>query len=186
MEDLLGEGETYADLNVERLAGRAGISRTAFYFYFRDKREVLERLTSTVAEQLYIAADAWFSGQGVRSDVLRSAIAEIAEIFLQHGSLLRAIVEVSTYERDVSDHWRALIGRFIDATERRILSEQEAGNAPAFPARSTAFALVWGVERTLYQQIARESEFSMDEIVEALAGAWLRTIYGRPDAILEA
>ena len=31
-EDLLAEGVSYADLGIERIATRAGISRTAFYF----------------------------------------------------------------------------------------------------------------------------------------------------------
>lgn len=52
MEGLLEEGETYADQGVEKIAGRAGISRTSCYFSFRDKREVLERLTVTVADEL--------------------------------------------------------------------------------------------------------------------------------------
>lgn len=181
MEDLLTEGETYGDLNVERLAGRAGISRTSFYFYFRDKREVLERLTVTVADQLYAAADVWWSATGVRQDVLRTAIENISNLFTQHGPLLRAIVEVGTYEREVAEHWRGLIGRFIDATEQRIVAEQAAGNAPDYPAGPTAFALVWGVERTFYQQFVQESAYTTAELVEALSSAWLRTIYGRPD-----
>src|SRR3954447_7442312 len=61
-EDLVAEGSSYADLNVERIATRAGISRTAFYFYFRDKRELLMRLTAEVNQQLYAEADTWFSG----------------------------------------------------------------------------------------------------------------------------
>src|SRR3712207_7614489 len=44
-EALLAEGASFAELNIERIATRAGISRTAFYFYFRDKRELLVRLT---------------------------------------------------------------------------------------------------------------------------------------------
>ena len=44
-EELLTEGATFAELNIEKIATRAGISRTAFYFYFRDKRELLVRLT---------------------------------------------------------------------------------------------------------------------------------------------
>src|SRR5262245_13937189 len=43
-EDLLSEGNSYTDLSVEQIAARAGISRTAFYFYFNDKRHVLMRL----------------------------------------------------------------------------------------------------------------------------------------------
>ena len=121
MEELLTEGETYADMGVERLAGRAGISRTSFYFYFRDKREVLELLTAVVADELYAAADIWWSGTGVSHDALRTSIEDVSALFVQHGPLLRAIVEVGTYEREVAEHWRALIGRFVDATEGRIL-----------------------------------------------------------------
>ena len=63
-EALLAEGTPYADLNIERIAKRAGISRTSFYFYFRDKRELLTRLTADVAELLYQQAEIWFSGTG--------------------------------------------------------------------------------------------------------------------------
>src|SRR4051794_37712872 len=52
-ETLLGAGSSYADLNVERIAKAAGISRTAFYFYFADKRDLLMRLATDVTEQLY-------------------------------------------------------------------------------------------------------------------------------------
>ena len=52
-EGLLVGGRSYADLTIEDIARGAGISRTAFYFYFRDKRELLMRLTEDVAEGLY-------------------------------------------------------------------------------------------------------------------------------------
>ncbi|WP_026911449.1 TetR/AcrR family transcriptional regulator [Patulibacter minatonensis] len=181
MEELLAEGETYAELGVERIAGRAGISRTSFYFYFRDKREVLERLTATVADELYGAAELWWSGTGISHEALRTSIRDVSALFVEHGPLLRAMVEVGTYERDVADHWRTLIGRFVDATEDRIVTEQAAGNAPAFPARPTAFALVWSVERSLYQQLVRDEDFDTTTLVDAISSMWLRAIYGRLD-----
>jgi AcrR family transcriptional regulator len=181
MEELLEEGETYADMGVERIAGRAGISRTSFYFYFRDKREVLERLTVTVADELYAAAEIWWSAPGMSRDALRTSIHDVSALFVEHGPLLRAIVEVGTYERDVAEHWRGLIGRFITATEERIVAEQAAGNAPDFPPGPTAFALVWGVERSLYQQFVQGEAFDPTELVEAISAMWLRAIYGRLD-----
>jgi AcrR family transcriptional regulator len=187
MEELLAEGETYADLGVERIAGRAGISRTSFYFYFRDKREVLERLTVTVADELYDAAEVWWSGTGIGHEALRRSITDVSALFVEHGPLLRAIVEVSTYEHDVAEHWRSLIGRFVDATEQRILIEQAAGTAPSFSAPATAFALVWGVERSLYQQFVQGVPSAPTELVEAISSMWLRAIYGRVDpAIVDA
>src|SRR3954466_5198831 len=90
-EELLADGSSYADLNVERIATASGISRTAFYFYFRDKRELLMRLTADVNDQLYAEADRWFKGDATSLE----AIGRIAALYSEHGALLRAIVEVS-------------------------------------------------------------------------------------------
>src|SRR6185369_6864889 len=87
---LLSEGASYSDLNIERIAGGAGISRTAFYFYFRDKRELLMRLTEDVAEQLYAEADRWYSGEdeaGGPESQMREALGKIAALYEQHSAL---------------------------------------------------------------------------------------------------
>src|SRR6476619_8109416 len=76
-EALLSEGASYSDLNIERIATRAGISRTAFYFYFRDKRELLMRLTEEVAEVLYAEADVGGSGEGDGREALDTALRSV-------------------------------------------------------------------------------------------------------------
>src|SRR5919201_374391 len=123
-EELLAEGASYADLNIERIANRAGISRTAFYFYFRDKRELLMRLTGDVNELLFQQADIWFSGAGDPEPEMRAALTNIAALYAEHGVLLRAIVEVSTYDDEVAHAWHGLVGRFVDATRVRIEAER--------------------------------------------------------------
>src|SRR5207247_10963740 len=110
-EELLRGGASYADLHVERIARRAGISRTAFYFYFRDKREVLMRLTEDVSARLYHEADIWFSGEGDPAAEIRTALTNMGALYAEHGILLRAIVEGSTYDEAVAAFWRALVGR---------------------------------------------------------------------------
>jgi AcrR family transcriptional regulator len=177
-EQLLAEGASWSDLGIERIATTAGISRTAFYFYFRDKRELLIRLTEDVSELLYLEADRWFSGVGddAEQDV-REALNNIGALYEEHSALLRIIVEVSTYDDEVATFWRGLIGRFAEATRMRIEAEQQAGRAPHFPAAPTAFALSWMVERTLYQLMQQEAPFSRAEAVEALVRIWVRTVY---------
>src|SRR5437764_3101022 len=101
-EALLAEGASFTELKIARIATRAGISRTAFYFYFRDKRELLMRLTEDVAELLYQQADIWFSGAGAPEPEIREALTNIAVLYAEHGVLLRAIVEVSTYDDEVA------------------------------------------------------------------------------------
>jgi AcrR family transcriptional regulator len=176
-EELLGEGATYADLNIERIATRAGISRTAFYFYFADKRELLMRLSEDVTDELYTQADIWYSGSGDPEAEIREAIGNIAVLYEQHGPLLRAIVEVSTYDEEVGASWRSLVGRFVTATEARIEAEQSAGRSSGIAAGATAFALVWMAARVLYQELVQASPLTRAELVEGLVGIWMRSIY---------
>ena len=173
-EALLAEGASFAELNIERIATRAGISRTAFYFYFRDKRELLVRLTGEVNGELMAAAETWWSG----SSDLRAALARIGELYREHGALLRAVVEVSTYDEEVARYWRALVGRFVDATREHIEAEQRAGRAQPGPAHAMAFAMVWMVERSFYEQRVQDAPVPLDELVEALAEIFARTVDG--------
>jgi TetR/AcrR family transcriptional regulator, ethionamide resistance regulator len=171
-EALLSEGASYAELNVERIATAAGISRTAFYFYFKDKRDLLMRLAGDITEQLYRQADIWFSGEGDPEEEIREALTRIAGLYGQHGVLIRAIVEVSTYDDEIAAFWRSLLARFVDATRRRIEAE-----GAGVPPGATAFALVWMVERTYYEQLVQGGPQPPDELVDALTAIYLRTVY---------
>lgn len=177
-EELLEGGSSWADLGVERITSGAGISRTAFYFYFKDKRELLMRLTEDVTEDLYSAAEGWYHGDGDPEEVMREALTEIWALYKEHASLLKAIVEVSTYDHAVAGFWRSLLDRFVVATRERIETEQAAGRALAVAQpEATGFALIWMTERTLYQQLMQE-RFTEEQLVDALAGIWLRGVYG--------
>jgi AcrR family transcriptional regulator len=178
-EQLLAEGATYADLNIERIATRAGISRTAFYFYFADKRELLMRLSEDVTDELFTEADIWYSGSGDPEAEIREALANIARLYEQHGPLLRAIVEVSTYDEDVAVFWRQLLARFVDASRSRIIAEQEAGKSSGCDPAATAFALCWMAERVLYQELVQDAPIPREDLVESLVCIWMRTIYVR-------
>ena len=178
-EQLLGEGATYADLNIERIATRAGISRTAFYFYFADKRELLMRLSEDVTDELFTQADIWYSGSGNPGAEIREALVNIARLYEQHGPLLRAIVEVSTYDEEVAVFWRQLLGRFVDASRARIIAEQEAGRSSGCDPAATAFALCWMAERVLYQELVQDAPIPREDLVESLVCIWMRTVYDR-------
>ncbi|WP_354701279.1 HTH-type transcriptional regulator EthR [Paraconexibacter sp. AEG42_29] len=178
-EELLTEGARFADLNIERIATRAGISRTAFYFYFKDKRELLVKLTEDVTVELYQQADMWFSGEGDPRDEVRDALRAVTDLYTAHGALMRVIVEVSTYEEEVAAFWRGLVDRFVVAAAERIRTEQRAGNAPGGDAGALAFALVWMCERTLYQQMVQEVPFDSADLASTLEAIFMRGIYAR-------
>lgn len=176
-EELLAEGASYTELSIGQIAERAGLKRSGFYFYFRDKRELLIRLTEDVAELLYDEADAWWSGAGDGPDSLQAALEKVVTLYKEQAVLLRAIVEASAYDETVAHFWRALLARFTEASRERIEAEQSAGRAAAVPAAETAFALTWMTERTCYQWLAQGGELDDPSLVEALVAIWTRAVY---------
>ena len=171
---LLAEGSSYADLGVEKISSRAGRTRTAFYFYFRDKRDLLMRATEEVGVQLFAEADRWWSGDAGREG-LRTALSSILATYHANGPLLRAIVEASTYDDQVGEFWRGLLGRFIDSTEDHLLG---LGADDPEAAHAKAFALVWMTERAAYQHVVRGGRLDDRALVEALVEIWDRAVYG--------
>jgi AcrR family transcriptional regulator len=181
-EGLLDEGRSYAELSIEQIAQAAGIKRSGFYFYFRDKRELLMRLTEEVSDLLYAEADTWWSGDGDGPAELAEALERVVSHYREHEVLLRAVVEASAYDEVVAGFWRALMGRFVEATRARIESEQAAGRVPAsLPAAETAFALTWMVERSCYQWLVAGEETGEPAFARSLTGIWTRAIYGSGD-----
>ena len=177
-EALLAEGASFADLGVERIATQAGITRTAFYFYFADKRELLMALTADVNELLLEQANLWWSGEGEPAVRLERALTNVARLFGEHAVLLKALGEVAAYDEQVAEHWQRLIGQFLEATEQRIREEQVAGRATCSNPSATAFALTWMTEGTLSQQILQQGRAADEELIDALVEIWVRSVYG--------
>jgi TetR/AcrR family transcriptional regulator, ethionamide resistance regulator len=178
-EGLLDEGVSYADLNIERIATRAGISRTAFYFYFRDKRELLLRLTEDVVDELYRQGDLWFSGQGDATEDLHAALRNIAALYRENGAVLRAIVQAAATDDEVGVFWHAILDRFVDATTARIEALQATGDsAVREDARAAAFVLCWMIERAFNQQLVLGQPLREDALVDAMTGIFVRAVYG--------
>lgn len=172
---LLEEGSSFAGLSVEQIAKRAGIGRTAFYFYFRDKRELLMRLTGEVTSALYAEADRWWHGDAELADSMSRTVG----LYLEHKAVLRVVSEAAGYDDAVRTFWVELINRFVDATRERIEADQRAGIAEDVPAAETAMALVWMCERTLYHFSRETPDADPARVTDALVQAFRRSIYGR-------
>lgn len=177
LEELLRDGARWNDLSIERIATAAGISRTAFYFYFRDKREVLMRLVAEVGEEIWDAS-IWLSDGSEERGLIHEALLRIRDVFDAHGTLLRAVVEVSAVDETVAAFFRELMDRFSDMAAQRAESLREAGLAdPVLPARTATSALTAMTEKTFYEWQVHGVDVT-DEHVQTLSQIWIRTIYG--------
>lgn len=172
------EVTSFRDLRIESIAEAAGLSRSAFYFYYRDKRDILMDAAAGVSEELYAEADRWWHGEGPPGEIIRGALGDVSRHWSENAVLLRTVTEASTYDDGIRRFWRDMVGRFVSATADHIQREQDAGRIPpSIDARSTSEQMIWGAERTLYV-FGLTGERDPADVVEAIATYWMLALYG--------
>ncbi len=178
--ELLAE-RPFKDVTIDELARRAGLSRTAFYFYYPDKNEVLKEAAEAVAAEIYAEADRWWHGSGPPEQLVREALEGIAGVYRKHGDMFRAALEVTTYDSEFRAFYWALIRRFVDATAEHLRRERNAGRARDIDIEVVAESLVWMAERCAYAFFLTEGR-PQSEVIEPLTAIWVHALY--PDAQL--
>jgi AcrR family transcriptional regulator len=183
-EDLLAAGESFADLSIEQITARSGISRTAFYDYFRDKRELLIKLVEAAASPIFAEADELVQGRPSGPDEIPFTIKAAMRFARGNSEVFRAAVEASAYDEVVARFWRGqVIGRFVEVIERRIRRQQAAGIALPINPRAAAESLVLMVTATLYHHVSQDDRMSDKKLVDTLVAICVRSIYGPVDMV---
>ncbi|MGO9559180.1 MAG: TetR/AcrR family transcriptional regulator [Acidimicrobiales bacterium] len=167
----------FRDLAVEDVMSEAGLSRTAFYRYFRDLEHLVLRLLEDVATDLTQATNIWRDSDEPR-EALRQASAALARIYQRRGPLLLAFEGAAAAGLEVEQAWRRAVNGFVTISARRIEELNSAGKADVSDPTETARALVWMTERYLLEVFGRPgaAETPIDSAVAVLAIIWERAL----------
>ncbi|HYZ28923.1 MAG TPA: TetR/AcrR family transcriptional regulator [Thermoleophilaceae bacterium] len=163
------------ELTIDEVMAGTGLSRPAFYVYFRDRHDLILRLIGEIGSELFEMADKWLKGGD-----LRGGVEGVVAVYAKHGPVLRAISDAAVDDPDVERAYHALVQRFIDATAEYIRNEQKGGRAEGMTARRTAAALVWMNERYLSMCLGggnMTKQLKPREVADTLHQIWTRTLY---------
>jgi len=181
------EEHPFREMTVEGVMVRTGLSRPAFYAYFRDRYEVVTRLLEGIGGLLFALDWRWLcggDGGDEAREVLVDALRAGSQIFVEYGPVLRAIVDAAGYDARVERVYRfGLIERLVTAVGARISRDIEAGISPAeLDPGETARALVLMTERYLLDAFGRPerrpSRRERAAVFGTLEEIWVRTLYG--------
>lgn len=170
---------------------RTGLSRTAFYAYFRDRYDLVTRLLEGIGALLFAVDRYWLEGgeeaAAPASESLGEALRRGAETFVEYGPVLRAIADAASHDSRVEQVYRyGLIENLIQAVADRVSRDVEAGiSSGEIDPEETARALVLMTERYLLDAFgrpqAKPSEERIAIVVGTLERVWELTLYG-PEA----
>jgi AcrR family transcriptional regulator len=172
--------EPYDRVTIDGIARRAYVSRTTVYFYFPNKRAVVDRLIQRAFADMHEAGAPYFEGEGDPRAELRAALAGVVEVVDRDASILRLALWLYGREDQIPAEWAPLIQRLVRAGARRIALDQRRGLAPAdIPARTSALALCAMVERHVGMEIIRAGRDG-HESIRVLSELWWRAVYAKP------
>ncbi|MDQ2671742.1 MAG: TetR/AcrR family transcriptional regulator [Actinomycetota bacterium] len=180
------EEHPFREMTIEGVMIRTGLSRPAFYAYFRDRYEVVTRLLEGIGGLLFALDWRWLSGGEVgeeAKEVLVEALRAGSQTFVEYGPVLRAIADAAGYDERVEQVYRyGLIERLVGAVAGRISRDVEAGLSPAdLEPVETARALVLMTERYLLDAFGHPERRPSGEesvlVFRTLEAIWVMIFY---------
>jgi AcrR family transcriptional regulator len=170
-----------SEISVDDLAQGAGISRSAFYFYFPSKDAVVLTLVDRVVEQADAARDRALERHASDPGLAwRDGIESFYEVFGAHRPVIRAVTDLSATNTEARELWSRVMDGWVAQVTDMIEAERERGAAPReIAARDLATALVQMNERVLQAIFIEETPAVLERrVIDTLTHVWRSAIYG--------
>jgi AcrR family transcriptional regulator len=168
----------FRDMTVNLLMASTGVSRSAFYQYFKDLHELMETLLDMLQQEIFDVAEPWLAGVGDPVTLLHKTVTGLVHVCYQRGPFLRAITDAATTDARLENAWLQFLTGFDDAATARIEADQKQGLLSDFEARPVAFALNRLNAYTHLQAFGQHPRKQPEPVREALVRIWISTLYG--------
>jgi TetR/AcrR family transcriptional regulator, ethionamide resistance regulator len=178
LEQLL-DTTPFAQLTMDDLARKAGLSRSALYFYFASKDEALSALHERIYGEMARTTDSMTVDGATTVDAMRAAIEEVCATWRAHPAALRTFRETAMSSESFGQQWRERLERHVTTLTGLIERERSAGRATPGPpdAHAIASAWFWMFEHQLFTLFrGRPTAQDVDELIDLADTLWIRMI----------
>lgn len=178
----LVEESGYHGMSIGAIAARAGVGRSAFYFYFATKAAAVAAVLEGLTADLVVSSAAWYAGREAEPrERIRVGMEAAVEMWRTHPALWAAMYDAAATDRDVAQLWNGFWDGLADLVAVRLEQERAAGLAAGGPPVAIC-------ARTLVGMNFRACERDVRQIVATgkgdpglawtLSEIWARALYG--------
>uniref|UniRef100_A0A5Q5CEC6 Transcriptional regulator, TetR family n=1 Tax=Mycobacterium sp. (strain JLS) TaxID=164757 RepID=A0A5Q5CEC6_MYCSJ len=168
-------------VNIAEVAQQAGVTRSAFYFYFENKAAAVAALTERILDETIAVNQALTSASGSPRARVHKMLAGLFGLCERHRHLFQAMLEVRGSSPAVRSIWDDARESFVDSIAELIRTERSAGVAPpGVDARVLATVLLEFNDRML-ERLTLGGPLAADELRHGAAAVWLSSVYGITD-----
>ena len=174
------------DISVADLTDAAGITRSAFYFYFESKAAAVTMLLVVVNTEALKATEMIIRGEGEFRTRVIEALELLTDRVLQNAHIYRALLTARTQHEPTREVWDAGRRTMAAPIAEFITAEREACRAPEGADAALLAEGLIHINETVLERLVYEPEGPREQLLATAADMWVRTVYGRPDPEVDA
>lgn len=161
-------------VNIAEITAQAGVTRSAFYFYFENKAAAVAALMERLVAEIFAVNDEFTTGSGVPRDRVYAMLDGLFDSSDRYRHVFSAMLAARGSSATVRRIWDDARDAFKPSVARLIAVERPSGSTD--PEVLAAVLLEFN-DRILERYIAG-GPLTRAQLIEGAAAVWLSTIYG--------
>lgn len=176
--DALLREQGLEEINVAEISRRAGVTRSAFYFYFESKAVAVMALMADLYDAASATTQRLVDAEGDAAQRVRGVLVRLFDSVDASPHTYRALLEARGSSAAVRQMWDAGLADFAGEIATMIEKERAEGRAPDGPDAPALAAVLLDLNNHALERHALGSGPPRESHVDALTAVWVRTIYG--------
>jgi AcrR family transcriptional regulator len=176
-DDLLRE-QSLEEVNVADISASAGVTRSAFYFYFENKAVAVLALMQDLYDAAADANELLVKAEGDAEERIRGAVTLLFDSVDNSPHTYRALLEARASSPAVRQMWDAGRADFASVIAGMIETERAAGRAVDGPDAGAVASVLLDINDHALERHSLGSGPPRANHIEAITFIWLSTIYG--------
>jgi TetR/AcrR family transcriptional regulator, ethionamide resistance regulator len=164
-------------INIADISRSAGVTRSAFYFYFDNKAAAVAALMNEMYDESAASADL-LRGQGTPAERVGAMVRALFDSWGRHEHIYRAMFDARATSTTVRELWDSDRESFVPVIAQVIEDERAAGHAPAGHDAAHLASVLLELNDRMLERLALGGPLSPDQMVDAVVAIWVNTIYG--------
>ena len=181
LDGLLQDGISLEDINIAQLSERAGVTRSAFYFYFENKTMAVMALLEQMYDDVALATDRLLDTSADPTTRIREVIASLFDSVDHQPHAYRALLEARASSATIRDDWARGLAGFAEEIASMITDERASGAAVEGAAAEALGAVLLDLNDRAVERYALGGGPAREDHIDALTSLWVSTIYGTGD-----
>ncbi|HCB03318.1 MAG TPA: TetR/AcrR family transcriptional regulator [Nocardioides sp.] len=159
-------------INIADISRRAGVTRSAFYFYFENKASAVAALMEEMYDESFAAAEA-LRADGSPDENIEAMVRALFSTWDKHEHLFRAALDARATSATVRELWDRDRESFVPLVAALIEDRRpDATNAAALAS------VLLELNDRMLERLALGGPLDREQLIDGVVTIWLRTIYG--------